>query len=300
MSGAAALAAALRPRQWVKNVFVLAALVFARRYGDLESVLRAFGAFLAFCLASSAGYLLNDCLDRARDRAHPDKRLRPVASGRIGMTSALLASAALAAAALLAGLVLGGWLPGSPLALPHFLLAYLALGALYSLALKHCPVADVLAIAAGFVLRAYAGGAAIEVEVSRWLALLTFLVALLLALAKRRAEAALPAAERARPALARYSPRALDAALVLVAVAIVVAYVAYAVADRTVAAFGGRTLLATVPPAAAGVVRALVLARRAALPDPTLFVWRDRPLQAALALWCAAVAWALTQDRGGP
>src|SRR5688572_18144486 len=179
VSSLGALAQSLRPAQWVKNGFVLVPLVFAHRLDRLDLSLRAAIAFLAFCAASSAVYLLNDLRDRESDRRHPLKSLRPIAAGRLGALPAVAAAVALLALAAIASLRLDGRF-GLVLA------AYVALNVLYSLGLKRVVILDVMAIAAGFVLRVLAGAVAIDVEVSRWLLLCTTFVALFLGFAKRR------------------------------------------------------------------------------------------------------------------
>jgi 4-hydroxybenzoate polyprenyltransferase len=168
----------LRPRQWAKNLFVFAGLVFAQKLFS-PAALVALAAFLIFCALSGAMYLLNDVADRQRDRLHPVKRARPVAAGRLHPGTAVAVAAGLIGVGLGAGVLLS----------PSFALAGLAyvllLGA-YSAWLKHLVIVDVLVVAVGFVLRAVAGAVAIDVEISGWLLICTFLIALFLALGKRR------------------------------------------------------------------------------------------------------------------
>jgi 4-hydroxybenzoate polyprenyltransferase len=190
-SRARAATAALRPRQWTKNLLLFAGLVFAAKLGDATRWLEAFLAFAAYCAASSAAYLANDVRDAAHDREHPVKRLRPVASGELPPNLALGVAGALAAAALAAAVVLGPWSVA-------FIAAFLGLQGAYTAGLKHVVLIDVFAIAGLFVVRASAGAEAVDVRISPWLLICTGLLALFLALAKRRAELVLVGAEATR------------------------------------------------------------------------------------------------------
>ncbi|MCU0234308.1 MAG: UbiA family prenyltransferase [Thermoanaerobaculales bacterium] len=178
MSG---LLRSMRPEQWLKNGFVLAPIVFSGLIFDSDAWLRILLAAAAFCAASSATYLINDIVDREADRAHPVKRQRPIAAGTVSALQATAAAAVLFTAAVAVAVGLGGWFP-------LVLVGYVALVLLYSVALKRAVFLDVLVVAAGFVLRVVGGAVAIEVPVSRWLLLVTYLLALYLALGKRRAE----------------------------------------------------------------------------------------------------------------
>ncbi|MGB3561829.1 MAG: UbiA family prenyltransferase, partial [Thermoanaerobaculia bacterium] len=171
----------LRPRQWAKNVFVLAPLVFAQQMRDPVALGNALLAFVAFCCASSAVYLFNDLRDREEDRQHPLKRHRPIAAGVVSVPAASLTAVALVIVTLAISANLG-------LAFTGFVLVYLLLNLLYSLGFKEFVILDVMIVSLGFVLRVLGGGAAIDVEVSAWLLLCTFLLALFLAFSKRRHE----------------------------------------------------------------------------------------------------------------
>ena len=206
------LIAAMRPRQWSKNVFVLAGIVFAGQLFDRTAQLRVLSCFALFCAASSAVYLVNDVVDRVTDRHHPLKRLRPVASGRLSPAIALAASLALAAGALAAAALLNG----VTLAITA---AYLASTFVYSLWIKRVFLLDVMTVAAGFVLRAVAGAACIDAEISPWLLVCSFLLALFLALGKRRSELLLLGqdATNHRAALGHYSLPLVDSWLTALA-----------------------------------------------------------------------------------
>ncbi len=283
---------ALRPWQWLKNTLVFAALIFSRRALEPDAVLAAGLAFVALCLASSAGYLVNDLRDLAHDRAHPRKRSRPIAAGTVSRGTAialatLLAVASVAVAALVRSAP-GPWpIPFTPI--PAI---YLALGLLYSLVLKRFVLVDVLTITQLFLLRVVAGGVAIGVEVSSWLLVSTFFLALFLGLGKRRGELARmgEGTAESRPVLARYSVEVVNVLLAAAAAALLVTYVLYTVSERTVELFGTRNLFFTTPFAVYGVGRYLHLSmvpERAE--DPALVFFADRPLQVASALWLAAV-----------
>ncbi|HUU89606.1 MAG TPA: UbiA family prenyltransferase, partial [Phycisphaerae bacterium] len=170
-----------RPSHWLKNVFLFAALIFAKRVADAGAWAAAWTAFAAFCLASSAVYAFNDVLDRREDAAHPVKRRRPVASGDIGAGAALAWSLVLALGAVGVSLLVRPWFP-------VLLGAYLVLMVAYTVVLKRVAILDVLVIASGFVIRAMAGGEAVGVEVSHWLLLCTLTLSLFLGFAKRESE----------------------------------------------------------------------------------------------------------------
>ena len=275
---AGVVVAALRPRQWTKNLLLFAGIVFAAQLGDVDRWIAVLVAFAAYCTASSAAYLVNDVRDAASDRLHPTKRTRPVARGELTPSLALAVAAALAGLALVLTAALG--------ALSLACMAgFLALQAAYSTRLKAIELVDVLAIAGLFVLRAAAGAIAVDVRISPWLLLCTFLLALFLALAKRRAELRLEDV-RARPALAGYSSRLLDRLLALVAAAAIVAYTAYALT-----AHESRWLVATVPLVVFGLARYLRLLHRRGLgEEPEAVLVTDLPILATVALWAAACA----------
>src|SRR6188472_767747 len=271
-SPAAAALVAMRPRQWTKNLLLFAGIIFAAKLGDPARWLAAVTAFVAYCAASSAAYLVNDVRDAAADRLHPVKRGRPVASGRVSVSAALVTAAVLALFALALTAALG---PGSLACMA----AFLVLQAAYSLRLKTVELLDVLAIALLFVLRAAAGAIAVDVRISPWLLVCTFLLALFLALAKRRAELGLGEVG-ARPALAGYSATVVDRLLAGVAVATVAAYAAY-----TVTAHDARWIVATVPLVAFGLVRYLRLLRTHGLgEEPEAVLVTDLPILATVAV----------------
>ena len=273
-----AVLVALRPRQWTKNLLLFAGIVFAAELGDADRWTSAFVAFVAYCAASSAAYLLNDVRDADSDRLHPVKCARPVARGDLTQGVALTTAVALAGAALALTAVLGA-------ASLACMLAFLALQLAYSLRLKAVELVDVVTIAGLFVLRAAAGAIAVDVRISPWLLLCTFLLALFLALAKRRAELRLEGVQ-ARPALAGYSTRVLDPLLGLVVATTIAAYAAY-----TLTAHESRWIALTVPLVVFGLVRYLRLLRRRGLgEEPEAVLVADLPLLLTVAVWAAACA----------
>jgi 4-hydroxybenzoate polyprenyltransferase len=275
---------AMRPRQWSKNVFVLAGIVFAGRLFEARAGLRVLACFALFCMASSAVYLANDVADRAIDAHHPLKRTRPIASGRLSPTVAMGASAVLTLVALVGTALLNR----ATLAVTA---AYLASTFAYSLALKRAFLVDVMIVAAGFVLRAVAGAACIDAEISPWLLVCSFLLALFLALGKRRAELVLLGedATNHRAALGSYTLPLVDSWLTALAGAAIVSYALYTQSPRTVEHFGTTNLLYTVP----FVIYALFryqhrVVRQDAGGDPGSLLVQDA------GLWLSLLGWAIT------
>ncbi len=275
----------LRPRQWVKNLFVFAGLVFAQKLFT-PSVWPALGAFAVFCALSGSVYLLNDAADREKDRLHPDKKWRPIASGRLPAGTAVTAAAVLVVAALAGSLVLS-----RPLAVVA--LAYAVLLGAYSVWLKHVVIVDVIVVAIGFVLRAVAGAVAIDVGISGWLLICTVLMALFLALGKRRHEYLTlgEAAVRHRPILAEYSAGLLDQMIAVVTASTVTAYALYTMSPETVAKFETHLLPVTLPFVLYGIFRYLYLLYRRQLGgNPSELFLNDGPLLVNTLLWILAVA----------
>lgn len=253
---------AMRPHQWVKNVFVLAALVFAggvaEGAGREVHVVPVLLAVAAFCLGSSAIYLLNDVLDVESDRAHPGKCKRPIAAGQLSVSAALSAAGISAAAAI----ALAFWAGGEPVPVMWVLFAYLGLNLAYTLRLKHVVLLDVFCIASGFLFRVQAGASAVGVPVSHWLFLCTLFLALFLALCKRRAEIDLLGEDRGdhRAILTQYTTGFLDQMVTLVAACTIVAYTMYTVSDDTARNFGeDHHLIVTVPFVVFGLARYMLL-----------------------------------------
>ncbi|MGH8704612.1 MAG: decaprenyl-phosphate phosphoribosyltransferase [Burkholderiales bacterium] len=277
----------MRPHQWVKNGFVLAGLLFGHAYGDPGMVAAALAAAGAFCLASGAVYAFNDCRDAPHDRAHPDKRERPVARGAVAPPEAY----ALAALAASAGIALAAWADWRVAAI---VAAYLALNAAYSLRLKRIPVLDVFVIAAGFMLRLLAGTAGIGIAPSKWLLACGFLLTLFLGFAKRRAELARLAADanQHRAALDDYSAGFLDRAILVCAAGMIVSYALYALSEETASLHGTEQLILTLPWVLLGTFRYLHrLHFRGGGGDPAEELVRDPVLALSVAGWLATVLW---------
>jgi 4-hydroxybenzoate polyprenyltransferase len=279
-----AIVASLRPRQWVKNLFVFAGLVFAQRLFT-PSVWPALGAFAIFCALSGAIYLFNDIADRDKDRLHPKKRERPIASGLLPVPVALATGIGLIVVGLAAALRLS----------PSFALVavmYVVLLTAYSMWLKHIVIVDVLTVAIGFVLRAVGGALAIAVEISGWLLICTILIALFLALGKRRHEYLTldTAAARHRPILAEYSAALLDQMIAVVTASTVTAYALYTMSPETVAKFHTQLLPATLPFVLYGIFRYLYLLYHRQLGgNPSELFLNDRALLVNTICWIGAV-----------
>lgn len=288
MSPVRAVIKTLRPHQWVKNLFVAAPLVFAKHLVDEGYAVRAALAVLAFCALSGAVYAFNDVRDVEADRAHPSKRHRPIAAGFLGERAALWLAAVLAVAGLATALALA---PMAGLWAGVYLVQNLA----YSLKLKEVAFIDVVLIAAGFILRVMAGGAAIAVTPSPWLLACTGLLAMFLGLGKRAHELARARASgrdvgTTRAALAGYRPRAVQLAMIGLAVATVAAYVAYTVDAHTIAFFHTRKLPWSAPFGAIGIGRFAQLALRSAGEDsPTDAMLRDPVFLLNLLAWTVVI-----------
>jgi 4-hydroxybenzoate polyprenyltransferase len=277
---------AIRPGQWSKNLLVFAGLLFGMRLFEAGAVLRALAAFGIFCGLSSAVYLGNDIVDRENDRRHPMKAMRPIASGALPVSIALAAAAAIGAVTMAAAAGLG-W------QFATVAVAYLALQALYSGPLKQIVIIDVLTLSGGFVLRAVAGAVAVDVGISHWLLVCTTLLALFVALAKRRHEIVLLADDAAshRRILGEYSPYLLDQMIAVVTASTLIAYIVYTVSPETQQKFGTEWLGLTIPFPLYGIFRYLYLVhRRAGGGSPADLLLTDRPLLICVALWALAVA----------
>jgi 4-hydroxybenzoate polyprenyltransferase len=271
----------LRPRQWTKNLLLFAGILFAAKLGDASRWGEALAAFVAYCAASSASYLVNDVRDAPHDREHPVKRSRPIARGELSPRFA---------EAIAAVLLLSAFLLVAPLGLAPilFLCTFFALQAAYTLALKHVVLLDVMTIGGLFVVRAAAGAAAVDVRISPWLLLCTALLALFLALAKRRGELVLVGAEATpgRPVLEGYSLALVDQLVTIVASSTVISYCLY-----TFTARDSKAMMITIPFVVFGVFRYLLLMHRRDLgEEPEEILLRDVPILLCIAGWAACAA----------
>jgi 4-hydroxybenzoate polyprenyltransferase len=286
----------LRPHQWTKNLVVFAALGLSKHLFEAGPLIRSLAAFALFCGLSGAVYLVNDVADIERDRLHPRKRLRPIASGALSIPGALGLAALLGLACLGAALLLS--VPFGACAL-----AYLVLNLAYSFRLKEVVIVDVLAVSAGFVLRAIAGALVIPVQVSVWLPICTICFALFLSLCKRRAELTSleGGAANHRRSLAEYSPYLLDQMISVVAAASVVSYALYTTAEETRQKFSTDALPATLPFVLYGIFRYLYLVHRKEQGgSPTDVLLTDRPLLVAVALWGLTLVAIVYRAQGAP
>lgn len=277
----------MRPSQWVKNVLLFAALIFAKHLFDFGYVSRALIAFGLFCLLSGAVYIFNDLRDVAKDRYHPQKSQRPIAAGRVST------SAAVWFALLLIALGIGGSFVFLDQNFAWLTAFYVLLNLVYSTWLKGLVILDVMVLAVFYVLRAVAGAVAIAVVFSPWLILCTFLLALFLGFGKRRHELTLltDGAGQHRPILNEYSAQFLDQMIAIVTALTVVAYIFYTVSDDVIRHFGTTNLVYTVPFVIYGIFRYLYLIHlKQRGGSPSQVVISDRPLMISNVLWLITVA----------
>ncbi len=265
----------IRPRQWYKNVLLFAGIVFSYNINDASLWATAILGFVYFCMLSAGEYLINDILDRDRDKTHPTKSLRPIASGQLKVPTALIVAIGLITAALFASYFTINL---------NFLItaaSYVILIISYSLFLKHLVIADVLVISTGFVIRASAGALAINVDVSPWLVVCTFLLALFLALEKRWHEVTTLAEEAGnhRPSLSQYSPRILEQMISVTTGALIVSYLLYT------ASVENNAMLATTPFTIYGLFRYLYLVSEKGVRAEPDAVFKDKAMIINLGLW---------------
>lgn len=286
-----------RPHQWVKNLVVLAPIVFAKEIFEPLLLLRAVGCFAVFCVLAAAVYTMNDLADVEADRLHPRKRHRPIAAGLVPEKAAKIFAACLVAVGLL----------GAALFSMAFLItvaSYFAMNVAYSLKLKHWPYLDVGIIAAGFVLRVLAGGFGTSITVSNYLFVCTALGALFLGFGKRRHElSGLLAGKKSgkqRKVLQAYSVGGLDLTLWLTGVAAVGVYLAYTLDEHTRDFFASDRLWWSVVPVVFGVFRFLHLVRsRPHAESPTQEMLKDGPFVAFVLVWGAMVMWVVYRLQPG-
>lgn len=288
----------LRPKQWLKNLFVFAALAFSRNFTHQPMLTKTLEAFIIFCLLSSACYIINDILDIKADRRHPIKSKRPIASGRLPTIPALIIAIIL----LIISLGLAWILPP---ALKnhtnhrffHICITYALLQILYSLTLKKLVILDALVIAAGFVLRMVAGAIVTDIAISKWLYICTISLSLFIAFCKRRAEMnVLPGqAEMHRAVLSQYSHSLLDQLISALTASTIMAYTLYTLADETVAKIGSQSMLLTIPFVFYGIFRYLYLVQssqpeqRSRAGEPENIILADKPLLIDILLWGTVV-----------
>ena len=286
MSRTLALVTAARPKQWIKNFFLFAPLLFSRHLFELQTISLSAIGFLLFSLAASCIYLFNDVIDREKDKLHPVKSKRPIASGLLPITWVVVAVCITVPIVAIIALSVD----------VHFgiaLCGYLLLNTIYTLFLKEVVIIDVMTIAASFVLRIVSGALIIEVPISEWLLICTSLLALFLGFSKRRHEITVMEhkAHDHRPVLLEYSTYFLDQMTSLVTAATLISYILYTVAEETVTKFHSKNLLITSPFVLYGLFRYLYLIhQKQSGGDPTTELMSDKPLLADIALWAIAVA----------
>ncbi|MBI5789428.1 MAG: decaprenyl-phosphate phosphoribosyltransferase [Candidatus Schekmanbacteria bacterium] len=271
----------LRPHQWTKNFFILSALIFSHNLIHPLMVFKAVAAFIIFCFLSSSIYLINDYIDADKDKLHPLKSKRPIPSGRLPKSTALLISLIMASLCVLGAFFLS-------LSYGFVALTYFLLFCLYSVKLKEIVILDVMTIAMGFVLRVVGGAFAINVQISNWFLLCTILLALFLGFSKRRQELVLleKGAVNHRSTLAEYSPYFLDQMIAVVTASTLMAYSLYTMAPETIEKFHTRNLSWTIPFVLYGIFRYLYLVhQKAEGGDPGRVIFTDRPFMINTLLW---------------
>jgi 4-hydroxybenzoate polyprenyltransferase len=289
----------MRPSHWSKNGFVFAGLIFAGRLlGPADEVLwavgRAIGGFFCFCLAASAVYILNDIIDRNRDRLHPEKCKRPIAAGKVTIGSALVISALCAAIAINGSFML------SP-AFAIIILTYIGLMILYSLLFKRMMILDCTVISIGFCLRAIAGAVVVQVSISPWLIICTFALCLFLAFGKRRSEIAQlqEDSESFRKTLIDYTPELLAHMLDVTSGLAVVCFLLYAMDDRTFQIFGTNNLVYTTPMVLYCIFRFSALIQTGKYSGPVQLILTDLPFQVGFVLWVIGCIGIIYADKLG-
>jgi len=279
----------MRPSQWVKNLFIFAALIFSQKFFDSVPLLNTAAAFLIFCILSGALYIFNDLLDIEEDKLHPKKSKRPIASAEIGKNQAISLFITLS----IISLFMASWLN------KYFFIAaltYFVLQLAYSIKLKHIVIVDVFIVTVGFIIRVVAGGLVIEVPISSWLLICTMLLALFLAMSKRRQEIVVleNVASNHRPILKEYSPYLLDQMIAVVTASTLITYCLYTISAETVEKFGTTKLVFTTPFVLYGIFRYLYLVHQKGKGDsPESLIIKDKPLLINILLWVGTVVFIL-------
>lgn len=269
-----------RVHHWVKNLFVFAPAFFAQRLLEIPTLLMLGIAFLTFSLVASVVYILNDYMDIEADRLHPRKKLRPLAAGEISPREALISGTILLTASLITAFLLSK-------GLFFILVGYFVMNVVYTLSLKHIAILDITIIAIGFLLRIYAGGMAADVEISRWIILLTFLLAMLLALAKRRDEFILhQKGNTTRKSIVEYNLTFINTSMTIMAAVTVVSYIMYTVSPEVVARLGTEDVFLTTIFVILGIMRYLQITMVfEESGSPTRILLKDRFIQLVLLAW---------------
>ncbi len=284
----------MRPLHWTKNIFVFAALIFGHKLNEPLAVGRAIGGFFCFCLAASAVYILNDIIDRHRDRLHPEKCKRPIASDGVKVSSAVILSILCAAIAIIASFILR----------PTFasvILIYIVLMVFYSMLLRRIMILDCVVISIGFCLRAVAGAVVLEVFISPWLIICTFALCLFLAFGKRRGEIALlqEDSELFRNTLSGYTTELLAHMINVTSGLAVVCFLLYAMDDRTLQTFGNNHLVYTTPLVLYCIFRFSSLIQTGKYLGPVQLIFNDLQFQIGFVTWVIASVLIVYADKFG-
>lgn len=276
-----------RPHQYVKNLFIFTPLFFAGQILDGHLLLNSFIAFVAFSLSASAIYILNDYQDIEDDRLHPRKKFRPLACGSVSKKSALVLMAVL----MVSGISLMTTLSLQPLAI---LCAYIILNIAYSFRLKHIAILDVNIIAVGFVLRLFVGSTVTVIPLSEWIVIMTFLLALFMALAKRRDDVLLylDTGKKMRKVVDGYNLQLTDSAMMIMASVVIVTYILYTTSLEVVARMHSEYLYLTAVFVILGIMRYMQVAFvEQDSGSPSKIVLKDRFIQITIFAWAFSFAW---------
>jgi 4-hydroxybenzoate polyprenyltransferase len=283
----------LRPRQWVKNSFVLTGILFANAWRQPELVERVLLATASYCLAASGVYIVNDLIDRPHDLNHPRKKQRPLSANKVSVTAAVVVLIILWLAAFAIGFTVSR-------AVVTILLIYVVVNIAYSLHLKHVVILDVFIIASGFMLRILAGTIGVAIAPSQWLLLCGLMMALFLGFAKRRAElyALTEDSPTHRRVLGHYQPVLLDNMIVVTATCVIITYSLYTMSPATIQAHHTESLIYTVPFVIYGIFRYIYsLHKKNAGGDPALQIFRDPHLLVAIVGWLIVTLWLIANAR---
>ncbi len=273
----------LRPHQYLKNMFIFMPLVFALKVTDLVLIEKALVAFIAFSLVASSIYIFNDIRDIEEDKNHPTKKLRPITSGKVTVKAGIILMIIL----FIIGIGIAYFLN---LHFFYILLGYFALNIMYSLALKHISIIDIIIIAVGFVLRVFSGSVVVNVDASEWLIIMTFLLALFLALAKRRDDVLLSTdTNTIRKSIDGYNIEFINSSMIIMASIVIVAYILYTVSPQTTEKFHSNYLYLTAVFVITGLIRYMQIAFvENNSGSPTNILIKDRFLQLTIFLWLAS------------
>jgi decaprenyl-phosphate phosphoribosyltransferase len=277
----------IRPHQYVKNLFIFMPMFFVGQMANIDLLVNALIAFIAFSLSASAVYILNDYRDVEDDRLHPTKKNRPLASGSVSSQTALVMMGLLAISGL-------GLMASLSIEAAAILIAYIGLNLAYSFKLKHVAIIDVVIISTGFVLRLFIGSQVTSIPLSMWIVIMTFLLALFLALAKRRDDVLifLDTGKKMRQVVDGYNLQLIDSAMTIMSAVVIVAYILYTTSAEAVARIGNDHLYLTALFVILGIMRYLQIALvEENAGSPTRIVLKDRFIQLTIVAWLGTFGW---------